>query len=83
MLTVVDDSEIERELTAAQDAVVKARAASAQRRKAVMLAREHGWSKYRIAAVLGVGGPTVDSIIKATERTKSGNHSAEPSKSRS
>ena len=33
-----------------------------------MLAREHGWSKYRIAATLGVKGPTVDSIIASAER---------------
>jgi len=33
-----------------------------------MLARSEGWSKYRIAATLGVKGPTVDSIISAAER---------------
>jgi len=33
-----------------------------------MLAREHDWSKYKIAATLGVKGPTVDSIIKSAER---------------
>ena len=48
--------------------VIKAREAPARRRKAVMLAREHGWSKYRIAATLGVKGPTVDSIIASAER---------------
>lgn len=68
MLTVVDDTEIERELTEAQADVIKAREAPARRRKAVTLAREHGWSKYRIAAVLGVRGPTVDSIIASVER---------------
>jgi hypothetical protein len=36
-----------------------------------MRARDAGWSKYRIAAVLGVRGPTVDSIIKAAVREKS------------
>jgi DNA-directed RNA polymerase specialized sigma24 family protein len=64
----MDDSAIERELTEAQADVVKAREAPARRRKAVMLAREQGWSKYRIAAVLGVKGPTVDSIIASAER---------------
>lgn len=64
----MDDSQIERELTEAQAAVVRAREVPRQRREAVMRAREHGWSKYRIAAVLGVKGPTVDSIIAAAER---------------
>ena len=63
----MDESEIRRALTEAQAAVVKAREAPAQRRRAVMLAREHGWSKYRIAAVLGVKGPTVNSIISSAE----------------
>jgi len=66
----MDDSEITRELTTAQADVTKAREAPARRRKAVMLARDHGWSKYRIAAVLGVKGPTVDSIIKSAERDR-------------
>jgi DNA-directed RNA polymerase specialized sigma24 family protein len=70
---VMDDSEITRELTEAQADIVRARAAPVRRRKAVMLAREHDWSKYRIAAVLGVKGPTVDSIIESAEReTRSG-----------
>jgi hypothetical protein len=67
-LTGMDDSAIERELADAQADIVEAREATARRRKAVMLAREHGWSKYRIAAVLGVKGPTVDSIIASAER---------------
>ena len=66
--TAMDDSAIERELTEAQAAVVKAREASARRRRAVMQAKGAGWSKYRIAAVLGVKGPTVDSIIESAER---------------
>lgn len=66
----MDDEEITRELTEAQADVTKARAAPARRRKAVMLAREHDWSKYRIAAVLGVKGPTVDSIIESAERER-------------
>jgi DNA-directed RNA polymerase specialized sigma24 family protein len=64
----MDESEIERELTEAQADVVKAREASVRRRKAVMLARDAGWSKYKIAATLGVKGPTVDSIISSAER---------------
>lgn len=64
----MDDTRIERELTEAQADVVKAREASVRRREAVMLAREHGWSKYRIAATLGVKGPTVDSIIASAKR---------------
>lgn len=64
----MDDDEITRELVEAQADVTKAREAPARRRKAVMLAREHDWSKYRIAAVLGVKGPTVDSIIESAER---------------
>ena len=68
----MDESEIERELTEAQADVVKAREAPARRRKAVVLARDAGWSKYRIAAVLGVKGPTVDSIIASAERESGG-----------
>lgn len=64
----MDDSDIERELTEAQADVVKARKAPARRRRAVMLARSAGWSKYKIAATLGVKGPTVDSIIESAER---------------
>ena len=66
----MDNDEIERELVAAQVDVEKAREAPARRRRAVMLAREHDWSKYKIAAVLGVKSPTVDSIIKAANREK-------------
>lgn len=39
-----------------------------ERQQAVMKARAAGWSKYKIAATLGVKGPTVDSIISAAER---------------
>ena len=67
----MDDSVIERELAEAQADVIKAREAPARRRKAVMLARDAGWSKYRIAATLGVKGPTVDSIIASAEREQS------------
>ena len=64
----MDESQIERELTEAQADVIKAREATDRRRKAVMLARDAGWSKYKIAATLGVKGPTVDSIIASAER---------------
>jgi DNA-directed RNA polymerase specialized sigma24 family protein len=64
----MDDAAIERELTEAQADVIKAREATIRRRRAVMLARENGWSKYKIAATLGVKGPTVDSIIASAER---------------
>lgn len=60
-----DESDIERELTEAQADVTEA---PLRRRKAVVRARAAGWSKYRIAATLGVKGPTVDSIISAAER---------------
>jgi len=61
------DSDIERELTEAQAAVAADQARN-QRREAVMRARAAGWSKYRIAATLGVKGSTVDSIISSAER---------------
>jgi hypothetical protein len=66
----VDDSEteIERELADAQAAVLAAREARLRRQRAVMAARAAGWTKYRIAAVMDVKGPTVDSIIKTAER---------------
>ena len=64
----MDDTAIERELAQAQADVIKAREAPARRRRAVVLARDAGWSKYRIAATLGVKGPTVDSIIESAER---------------
>ncbi len=64
----MDDAAIERELTEAQAAVVAARESRVQRQQAVLRARDAGWSKYRIAAVLGVKGPTVDSIIATADR---------------
>jgi DNA-directed RNA polymerase specialized sigma24 family protein len=64
----MNDTDITRELTEAQADVIKAREAPARRRRAVVLAREHGWSKYRIANTLGVKGSTVDSIIEAAGR---------------
>jgi DNA-directed RNA polymerase specialized sigma24 family protein len=64
----MEDPDIERRLTDAQAAVIKARDATIKRREAVMAARGAGWSKYKIAATLGVKGTTVDSIIKSAER---------------
>lgn len=64
----MDDTTIEQELIAAQADIEAAKAARRRRQAAVMAARAAGWSKYRIASVLGVKGPTVDSIIAAAER---------------
>jgi DNA-binding NarL/FixJ family response regulator len=64
----MDNTEIERELTEAQAAVKAAREARLRRQRAVMKAVSAGWTKYRIAAVLDVKGPTVDSIIKTARR---------------
>jgi hypothetical protein len=66
----MSESEIERELTEAQADVIRVREASSRRRRAVMaaLAADPPWTKYKIAAVLGVGGPTVDAIVKAAQR---------------
>jgi hypothetical protein len=66
-LTAMEESEIRARLKEAQDAVL-ADEAKANRRKIVMIAIDHGWTKYKIAAALGVKGPTVDSIIKTAEK---------------
>jgi hypothetical protein len=63
----MDEAAIEAELVAAQAAVDSAKQARIRRQDAVVAARAAGWSKYRIAATLGVKGPTVDSILKAAE----------------
>lgn len=39
-----------------------------ERQQVVMEALAAGWSKYKIAAVMGIKGPSVDSIIKSAER---------------
>lgn len=71
---VMDD--IEAQLRATQAAVEKAakplQAARARRQEAVLKARAAGMSKYRIAAILDVKAPTVDSIIKAAEKEEAG-----------
>lgn len=64
----MDDATIGRELVAAQADVEAAKAARRRRQAAVMAARAAGWSKYKIAAELGVKEPTVNSIIAAAER---------------
>jgi DNA-binding NarL/FixJ family response regulator len=62
-----DDADMEQRLKDAQAGVVAAREATRHRQQVVSEARAAGWSKYKIAAVLGVKPPTVDSIIKAIE----------------
>jgi DNA-directed RNA polymerase specialized sigma24 family protein len=66
----MDDTEIEHELTEAQAAFDRISEIRARRQRAVMAARDAGWSKYRIAAMLNVGAPTVDSIIAAAKRSE-------------
>lgn len=63
----MEESEIRARLEEAQKAVL-ADEAKANRRKIVMIAIDHGWTKYKIAAALDVKGPTVDSIIKTAEK---------------
>ena len=60
-----DDSAIERELTEAQAVFAGIGEIRLRRQRAVIRARAAGWSKYRIAAVMGIKGPTVDAIISA------------------
>lgn len=61
----MDDINIEDELAQAQAAVLEA---PLRRQRAVMAARAAGWSKYKIAATLGVKEPTVTSIIATAEK---------------
>lgn len=68
----MDETAIEKELVAAQAAVDSAKQARVRRQEIVVKARTAGWSKYRIAAVLGVKAPTVDSILKAAENEGKG-----------
>lgn len=66
-----DESAIERKLAEAQQAFAEGtRRLRIERQQVVMEARAAGISKYRIAAVMGIKGPTVDSIIKAAEGDK-------------
>lgn len=58
------EEEIRRRLAGAQEAFSEGtRRLRLERQQAVMEARAAGWSKYKIAAAMGVKGPTVDSII--------------------
>jgi len=67
------DEDIERRLVEAQEAFAAGtRRLRLERQQAVMEARAAGLSKYRIAAVMGIKGPTVDSIIDAAEREQRG-----------
>lgn len=68
-LSPVDNPEIERELAEVQAEFEEAtRRVRLKRQAAVKRARDAGLSKYRIAAVMGIKGPTVDSIISSAER---------------
>jgi DNA-directed RNA polymerase specialized sigma24 family protein len=63
--------DIERELTESQAAFAAISEARLRRQRAVVAARAAGWSKYKIAATMGIKGPTVDSIIKSAKREDS------------
>lgn len=70
-LSPVDIPEIERDLAEKQAEFKEGtRRLRIARQEAVKRAQDAGLSKYRIAAVMGVKGPTVDSIIEATERSE-------------
>lgn len=68
------DPEIERELLASQTALTKAQrgveTARARRQAAVQAAVDDKVSIYKIAKVLGVERPTVDSILKTAKKNK-------------
>lgn len=69
MLWSVDIPEIERDLAEKQAEFKEGtRRLRLARKEAVKRAQDAGLSKYRIAAVMGVKGPTVDSIISSAER---------------
>lgn len=58
------EEEVRRRLANAQEAFRDGtRRLRLERQQAVMEARAAGWSKYKIAAAMGIKGPTVDSII--------------------
>lgn len=58
------EEEIRQKLADAQEAFSEGtRRLRLERQQAVMEARAVGWSKYKIAAAMGVKGPTVDAII--------------------
>ena len=66
------DQTIEQELRDAQeqvrDTTEASRLAKKRRQAAVSRARVYGWSKYRVAQVLGVAAPTVDAIEATVAR---------------
>jgi DNA-directed RNA polymerase specialized sigma24 family protein len=60
----MSDDDIGRRLADAQKAFAEGtRKLRLERKQAILEAREAGWSKYKIAARMGIKGPTVDSII--------------------
>jgi DNA-binding NarL/FixJ family response regulator len=64
-----DEDAIRQRLTRAQETFAEGtRRLRAERQQAVMEALGAGWTKYKIAATMGVRGPTLDSIIEAAER---------------
>ena len=64
----LSDDPIAAELRESQAAVMTIDAIRRRRQAAVTAALDAGWTKYRVAAELGVAAPTVDSIIKAATR---------------
>lgn len=62
----MDDDAIERDLREAQANVLAIERVRVARQAAVRRAIEAGWTKYRIAKTMGVGRPTVDSIIETS-----------------
>ena len=70
------DDAIAAELRDSQAAVNTIGAIRHRRQAAVLAALDADWTKYRIAAELGVAAPTVDSVIKAARRDAGGTGSA-------
>ena len=70
---VNNEDAIRQRLARAQKAFADGtRKLRAERQQAVKEALGAGWTKYKIAATMGVRGPTLDSIIKAAERESAG-----------
>jgi DNA-binding NarL/FixJ family response regulator len=70
------DDAIAAELRESQAAVNTIDTIRRRRQAAVLAALDAGWTKYRIAAELGVAAPTVDSVIKAGRRDEDGTEGA-------
>jgi hypothetical protein len=64
------DDLIAAELRDSQAAVLTIDPIRRRRQAAVMAALDAHWTKYRIAAELGVAAPTVDSIIETVRRER-------------